>query len=59
MINKCCMFVTALSLASGLVHSVYLAGVDDGLQLQSRQQAIANGRLRYRQGVCDVRRRDT
>jgi len=38
---------------------VYLAGVDDGLQLQSGQQATFDSGLGDGQRVGDVRRRDT
>ena len=38
---------------------VYLAGIDDSLELQSRQQAAVYSRLGDKQIVCDVRRRDT
>lgn len=38
---------------------VYLAGVDDGLELQSGQQAAVNARLRDGQSVGDVGRGDT
>lgn len=43
----------------GFVCCVYLAGVDDGLELQSGQQAAVNGRLRDGQSVGDVGRGDT
>lgn len=35
-----------------------LAGVDDGLQLQGRELAFADGGFGDGQGVGDVRRRD-
>lgn len=37
---------------------LYLTGINDGLQLQSGQQATGNGCFGDRQSVCDVRRRD-
>lgn len=37
---------------------LYLTGINDGLQLQSRQQATGNGCFGDRQSVCDIRWRD-